>query len=283
MRLTGINAENVEAYRDILDPFMIEEGDYVVGAEEDGAPVGTMVFSIEEATASLLLKSIYVAPENRRKGIGSAMVKQICEELKPIAVYVEFSDEEESLSPFFDKLGFTMIGTSEIYRIPAALFLENEGTRDLLEAAGRHGTVRLIQLDEKTKKQLDQILAEAELDVSVRTMNEQDAKLSVVSLDEETGEPAGCLLAQALGKDVVITLFFSAAGDPMLFPGLFGAFYDALKEEGLLEGEISFVTEEDSVASFVKKLTGGEAKPTGMMVSGIYTLPEEEPEEEDGE
>ena len=283
MKFTKVNEENLEAFQDVLDPSVIEAGDYVAAAEEDGAPAGAVVFSIEEPTASLLLKYIYVDEKQRRKGIGSAMLRQICDDLKPIALYTEFSDEEESLYPFFESLGFALLETSEIYRIPAAAFLENEGCRDMLEAAGRRGIVRLDLVDEKAKKQLDKMLDEAELDVSVSSMEGPDARISMISMNEETGEPAGCLLAEMLGKDVVITLFFSAAGDPMMFPGLFGAFHDALKEEGLLEGEISFVTEEDSVASFVKKLTGGEAKPAGMMVSGIRSLPEEDTEEEDGE
>lgn len=88
----------------------------VFGAEENDEPVGSIVLLARETTAELF--SIYVKPEFRRKGVGTALLSEARKDLAPTKVTVltaDFSSEYQDIGFFLEAQNFFIHPTAYDY------------------------------------------------------------------------------------------------------------------------------------------------------------------------
>ena len=90
----------------------------VLGAEEAGEPIGTLVVLLEETLVELY--SIYVREEHRGQGVGTALLAKVREKLKKSVIRTieaDFSMEYADVGFFLDRNGFFIQPDASDYSI----------------------------------------------------------------------------------------------------------------------------------------------------------------------
>ena len=267
MEITGIVKENLEGFLSVITEDIVMTENIVAGAIEDNRAVGAVAFSVMKETASLVLDYIYVDPDFRRKGVGSALIKEVVERANPIGVHVAFRNDDE-LIPFFEKNGFMLAEDAGIYEVKITDMRSSDATNRLLGGKHTEKYVKVLDLLELQKKALDIELLKADIDLSVSEAD-INKNISFVSLEPGTDNPKSCILCSIMEDSIMVKLLFSATGDYSTLGGLFKEFYKAIEAEDLIDKKLVFTTDEDSIVTLITKMSNGKAKKTGAMIFGF--------------
>ncbi|MBR1861730.1 MAG: GNAT family N-acetyltransferase [Lachnospiraceae bacterium] len=89
MKFIQITQKNIEDWREVIPPTVVKElndwgenlaeGYFCIGAKEKKKNVGAIIAEHELGTGDLIILSLFIAPPERRKGYGTALLKKLCD------------------------------------------------------------------------------------------------------------------------------------------------------------------------------------------------------------
>ncbi len=265
MQLTTIDQDNQEAFLPLLFGNKIGNGKLLIGAVEDEKPVGALVLSRSESAA--YIDHIFVREDYRRRGIGTALINETEKVIAFNCFRTSFLDSNEELMYFFESLGFSFNGETEYYSIYAKDFSKSKFIRQLLSHDVNKAVISMEGMTNEQRNGLFNLMKEkGEEDLLASDSLSKD--LSFVSFDPSDNDPKAVLLCDKNDDDITITLLENYTEDNLHVPKLITAFSLAVKEQGLLDCNIDFVTINDSIRDFVEKIVE-DNKPDAMMIDAI--------------
>lgn len=259
MILTGIGPENVSAFEPLMDGVFLPDFAFAAGAVEDDEAVGVALFN--ELGDALMIDYIYVSEKFRRKGIGTALVKETVNMVgngRQIPVHVNFPDRADVLREFFFSLGFRLYRDGRSYHALAASFLESASFQKLISAEPKNRVMRVSTLTKKEIQVLKNCMEGEDLDPAALDDDMLSGKLSLVTMNSATAKPTACILAEQKEKWVTILYLVNFSHDPKQIVDIFRAFKDAIVREKLEDCELRYVAMNEQTEVLAGKLA--EAK-----------------------
>lgn len=279
MIFTGISGDNLKYFAPFLNRPELSDNELYIGVIEDGRAVCAAAFSYDEKT--LLINSIYVVPDMRRRGIATAVFDEIFKcaaEAGADSVYTSVAADGE-YAAFLEKKGFALVEDSELYLIPVSEILDSENTVELFSR------IRITQMisdrsdifsdmtDRDIKaagnKLIDKQLSEA----AGMLMSAYDPELScVLYKTAEKKEISSILIADSEGDRITIKYFANIAGNPRDLMIILKIFSDLLIQKGLRDAALSFCVANEEIVSILNRLLGYCPKPAGHMMAAYMGL-----------
>jgi len=105
-----LRAEGWKAYLDDIDKLKLAFSNSLITYEilKNGKLIG-YVRLLGDGIHTLLIQDILIRKDEKGKGIGTMVVKEIMEMYKTVRQKIVLCDDEEGLIAFYDKLGFKKI------------------------------------------------------------------------------------------------------------------------------------------------------------------------------
>ena len=182
---------------------------------EKGTVIGALSGEIDENTFEIV--SIYVVPEKRRRGAGSALMKKLFEladeeNLMVRAEYTPVDSEGATLAPFFRAAGLEQESLIfPIYCMETLKTLKTDskslpGSRSEIMTFNE-APAKMLEKAIKERKEEDDLLGEIEGFLGLIDKN-------ISFLAASNGEVKECILAERVGKDIIeLTPVWEGTGD----------------------------------------------------------------------
>ncbi len=254
MKLTGIWEENREYFSDLL-PDVTDDNAIVIGAIEDDTAVAAAVFS--ETNSLIYVDYIMVAPQYRRKGIGSALIKEFLSELKEMGadcVNAVIPGELEDVLGMFGSLGFGITEGGRSYITKAENFYSSERVKNLMEKKFSCGIQNIRDLTASDRRKLSEYMDESGTDPIILKDPALEPSLCFASIDDKTLEPHACILCERNEDGITVDYLGSFMNDIEDCLAVLAALFNAAKQAGAENGNVRFVVTEDSKLQFIRKL-----------------------------
>ena len=277
-RISFITKKGVDSIASMLAPEIVSaiKEDLPVtalAAVDEGVAVGAMGGVVNGNAFELI--SVFVAPEDRRKGAGTALMKalfKLCEaeELEIRAEYTPIDEEGRTLEPFFESLGFRQ----ESVMFPAYLSYES-GNMDFDPGKLRGSRSEIFILSETPRKIMDEIpkLSEEEdgmLGTIKANMGLIDKDLSFVAALK--GKIRACVLTEHAGDDMLqITPLWGPEEDISDMRLMISYVVERLRESGEQETNIIMPVFDPATLSIADDIRGTASATTLGFVKRRYT------------
>ncbi len=272
MILTSIDKTNAKAFRPLFGGVYRSTFALCVGAIEDDRAAGVAAYSA--MGDSLFLDYIYVAPEFRRRGIGTALLEETIAEFIPLglaAVHVNYPEASEDIHKFILARGFRIFRDGKAYRVKAGDLISSATAKKFLSGSIRHRVVEVSALTVLEKKSIKQSLRERDLDPKVIDEVTFDKELSLVTLDKKDRKPAGMVLCDQSGDTIVVSYLVNFSDDPVMLLDILIALKDRIIQKDLSDHHLLFLTLTDDMIVLPIRLleTKDLLMEVGNVVSGI--------------
>ena len=277
--IDGLENETFRRYlpEDVIRAW-IDEDILIYGAEEEEKAVGACAVELLPDRSAKLLH-LYIRKDKRGEGLGQAMFDSLIGEL--------LIRETEKLrittfpgeNPAFDKILEAYDITEYESEKTDFSFLISEVKDMMIDEK----TDRTRSLEEATPKELEMLskmlLQSRDCPVVLdMTVENADPSLSFMYLDN--GAPKGAILAEAKGDEIRVSFLYSQAKKSEAMFELFSAFADTVKAQFPDETRISFVTIEDRMAFFIRKILGVLGKNAKELELSLLPIRDFEDEQE---
>lgn len=243
--------EQRAAFRGLILPAVFdrleEDPVFLIGAVENGAPVGAAVMELEPARARLL--SIAVAEDRRRQGVGTALLRQCVRALRRTTIqsfYAILTPEEQSAADLFAAFGMTgSDAESAYYRLPLA---------DMTGQAVLSGsTGKALPLEKVSHVQTRDYLRQTfPGDPALSREGTFDPKLSQLLVED--GQITACLLVEREDGAVSVSWMASQSREKLALLYLMRGALAAASAACPPETEVRFATYEPAVAKLIGQL-----------------------------
>ena len=273
MTLTAIGTENEEAFRPLLSGLSLSDFSYAFGVISDEKACGVAL--INKLGAAFMLDYLYIASSERRKGLGTALIKGVQRAFQ-IPIHVNYPEHSEELHAFFLALGFRLFRDGNAYTIPAQAFLSSEPFQKLISKTRKNRVMRISTLTDVEVDVLKRGMIAEDLDPSSMEDPILSPALSLVSINSATGHPTACILCEQEEAQITILYLVNFSHDPNQLVDIFRAFSDAVSRAGLTESALNYVAMDEKTELLVQKLTNSkdQAKLLCKEISAIL-LPED--------
>ncbi len=275
MKFTRIEKENYEAFAPLAFGERLEDYDIVIGAIEDGEAAGIAMFTILDEV--LMLDYLYVSEKYRKRGSAKEMLGSFIEGIEaigPAAIHTNFSENCEGMWPLLVSLGFIFFKDGAAFSVKIRDLYESPVVKKLISGKRKNKIIQLSSLTPTERKQIQRRMAEADLDPDTVANTGLCDELSLIALDEKTGDPGALILCKRLEETIVVDYLANFNKDLKHMTDLFGAIYEKAEEMGLIDGELLFVTLDDKKQEFVEKIVGDSSllHSEGMVVSAMREM-----------
>ena len=277
MELTGIGFENVEAFLPLMPSGTVNVTDYrvAIGAIEDDKAVGVALYN--DLGDALMLDYIYVDPEYRRRGIGTALIEDFLKEIQgtgAVALHTNYPEKSAELHQFFEAKKFRLFRDGISWRIPVEALLNSKSLEKLLKTPSKNKVLTLGSLNRHEQQILRKAMAKEKLDPSIVGDSSLFDPLSLVTINLEKDAPMACIFSQKSRSEISVLYLVNFTKDPMQLVDLFRAFKDVVEKESYEDNDLLLVTMDAGMEKFVKSIVGSEDKliNEGNVVSGIRML-----------
>ncbi len=275
MELTGIGIENIEAFLPLMPTSGATDYRVAIGAIEDDKAVGVALYN--DLGDALMLDYIYVAPEYRRRGIGSAMIDDFLKEIEgtgAVAIHINYPEQSEELHKFFEASGFRLYRDGISWRIPVEALLNSKSLAKLLKAPSKNKVLTMAELNRHEQQILRNAMVKEKMDPSIVGDSTLCDALSLVTLNVEKDAPMACIFSQKSRNEICVLYLVNFTRDPMQLVDLFRAFKEVIEKEAYEDNDLLVVTMDEGMEKFIKGLVGSEDKliNEGNVVSGIRML-----------
>ncbi len=279
MVLTGINEDNLEYFAPFLKSSVLSGNEIYIGAIEDGRAVSAAAFSCDDKT--LLIDSIFVVPDMRRRGIATAILDEIFKTAALSGAEIVFASvaADAEFAAFLEKKGFALIEDSDLYLIPVSRILDSENTVELFTMVKNRPmiTERTVILDELTDRDIkalsNKLIKDDLAEAAGMLMGTYDPELSCVlykSADKK--DISAILIADREGDRITIKYLSNISSNPRNLIIILKIFNDILIKKGLRNGVLSFCVVNKEIVTVLYRLLGYYPKPAGKMMAAYRDL-----------
>ncbi len=279
MTFTGIGEKNFEAFSGLLGGSALSADKMYIGVIEDEKAVGACEFSSDGSL--LLIDSIFVSPEYRRRGIASAMLDEIISVARQAGadgVWTDYVDDAV-LGGFFNARGFLAMEDCSFYQVPVHELIEADTAPALFdmlnEKPGDAG--RAHTFDELSPTQIN-VIKNKLFQNGLSDVDELFASLSrlkysiAVFKNAECKEISALILADVEGDYITIKYLANIGGNPKDFIFLLKLFWQLIISKRMTYKILSFCTAEPEIKQIISKFAGQELRPTGSMMVAYKAL-----------
>lgn len=207
-KICQITKDRIEEVEDMLAP-------EIVALIKRDLPVTALAVVLDEKivgalgglidTDTFIIVSMYVLPEDRRKGAGTALMKKLFElaDAEDLMVRAEYTaiDSEDTIAPFLTSMDFEE--TDDTFPISIVNPIEDF----LLDAKSLPlGMAEIMTFaeagDDKVRAAFDRLKEQDGIHVEMDKLENQiDKNISFIAI--EKGEFRGCVLGERLSRDVI--------------------------------------------------------------------------------
>ncbi|MCR5790996.1 MAG: GNAT family N-acetyltransferase [Lachnospiraceae bacterium] len=278
MQLSGVGSENAKAFEPLMGALKYSDYLICVGAVEENEPAGVALFS--ELGGSLFLDYIFVSEKFRRRGIGTALVKETLKELEEVgfvALHVNYPERAEDIHGFIQTLDFKLFRDGVAYRTKIEDLLKSEVTEKLFKGNPKKRVVKLSDLTLHEKGLLKKALDKEELDPEAIDDSALSPKLSLATFDNENDAPAGLILCTQSRRTIVISYLVNFSKDASELLEILRVFKNTVEEENYTDNDLVFLTMNDEMVKLPEKLLESKEllHQEGAVISGIKMLSDE--------
>lgn len=231
---------------------LVLKKDYLgCGITDDyGHPLGVIIYSLSDR--GIRIRWIYVKDDNRRKGAGSLLVKNISSSYKKnISVEIFPEPEYSDVYKFFEKLGFSFkLKEKLIYSMPLKELIKLGFFR---ERAGKklHPSIKIINRIGKDEKK----------NILKKLPGKYEYNESISSVCINKGELMGACLIYNSGDEIIYPVYIKSFTDSKkLSPGIIAElFYAAIEQVFTNFGPdaiFSFYCRSESDEALMKRIMG---------------------------
>ncbi len=277
MELTGIGTENINAFLPLMAGVDPADFRVAIGAIENGKAAGVALYN--DLGDAIMLDYIFVLPEMRRKGIGTALVESFLDEIGDTcatALHVNYPEKSEELHGFFSSRGFRIFRDGHSWRVPIKALYDSEGLRRLMKTPAKSRVVKVNDLVGRERNILRALLEDEELDPGILSDGSLADELSFVAIDDATGAPEAVMLCEKNGETITVLYLANFSQETARLIDLFRKFAEAAEAGGHLGKDMIFVTMNDVMQKFVSKMVGSEELliNEGNVISAIRMIGE---------
>ena len=270
MKLDRITKEKAEDYSGLFDEVLLQN-DLIAGAgclDDEENPIGAAL--LDSDGDRLIISSIFVEEESRRKGAGSLMLDGILEMSKAAGTKtVEAYFTGEEAESFFLKNSFLVSEAAPIYRVSAGTLKKTDTLK-----AGKNSALKvhcLRDIKNPLKKKWSVLM---EKSAYLSHPDQYDKDFSFLCTDED-GNPVSFILSDYLKEEGVLRveqLMNTRLDHPEYAVAVINAGLNSLNQSGLSpETEIEFVSIDERIFLFIEKITEGkgEVKNQGSLLHAV--------------
>ncbi len=261
MIFTAIGAENLPGFASVITGDEFDDMQVAVGAVEDDKAVAAAVLSPDGDT--LNVDYLYVLPEARRKGVATALLKAVAEEMGALHFSAFFPESEKSLLKFFDSFGLSMVADSEVFTVGVEDFIHSEEVMKMAKQKAVRKVESLAEMNDTEKARavasVEELLGEYRY-----SANAFEDTLSFVTRDKKGGI-TGCFFCEHEEKEIIVSLLYNFSDDPYNLIAMLCRFGEQLIRGEHTDEQILFVSANDKVEAFVKKLIGNIVRSDRMV------------------
>ncbi len=273
--LTAIGEENREAFEALTNGLNPADHELCIGAISEDEAAGVAFYN--SVGDSLMLDYIYVPEKYRRKGIGTALIKDFIEEIReagPRILYINYPEKADDLYAFTRSLGFMLFRDGFSFRTPVKTLLESEELNKLLKAAKGYPVKPLNKLTKGEKDGLRAKLEKNDMEPSIIDNSSLSDELSLTVLDEKTKEVVSVVLCIRSRKQILIDFMANYSSNPACLIDLMRALKKAVEKEKLGDSDLIFVAMDETMERLPKKLIGprGIMQEEGPVISGVLKI-----------
>lgn len=273
MELTGIGAENKEAFAPLMCGLSLRDHSLAVGAVVDDEPAGVVLYN--ELGGALMTEYIYVVTKFRRRGVGRALIERVTEALgdaRPVAVHANYPEQCASLQAFFLALGFKIYRDGRAFKTTAKAFLDSPSFKRLIEGEPAVRVMQTLYLSDGERKILKKGMDAEDLDPAILDDTALSDTFSLVTINAKTAKPVACILCEERGDQIAVLYLVNFSHDSRQLVDLFHGFHDAVLREGKEGAELLFVTMDARMEKLLKSLTGAPDALTdaGNVISAVW-------------
>ncbi|MCR5404877.1 MAG: GNAT family N-acetyltransferase [Butyrivibrio sp.] len=216
--ISQISKESIDAFEGILSPELVYELKHdmpvtALAVAYEGSVVGALSGIID--TDAFIIVSIFVIPEMRRMGAGTALLKrlfELCdsEDLVLRAEYTPIGSEGRTLRPFFTAMGFRQTKAAFTTYCIDSLKSVNVDSRSL--PGSRSEIMTFEDAGEEKVSRIIRQLKEGESFDLYGYLSVIDKSRSLIAV--EKGEFRGCVLVENISEDMIeLSLIWAAQAD----------------------------------------------------------------------
>lgn len=279
MTVTRITEKNAKCFdRFLFKAAELSGGNIVkLGVIEDDTACGAAAFFIKGSVAELI--SLYVAPDFRRRGAASMLLRTFEEQLRGTGIDLMLASTlptEQGLGKLLDRGGFVQLEGSDVYSFSFSEIKDLPALKKQLLDTENGSGCRFVSCEElRTAEQLAlrDFLNKNRFSVDELCMIKFSAALSGVALRED-GSVEACLLCSNIGTDVGIDLFLRESDDIEVLRGLCRCLYEALLARGEDDVQIFYLAVSREVIPFAEALLGDRLQRHARESYAVKLLPE---------
>jgi GNAT superfamily N-acetyltransferase len=269
MEITGIGKENIEYFEPyLLGPLAPEQS--ALGLIGEGAAIGAVAVSEHEGVCTI--ESLFVDPEHQRKGGGTLLMNALkeCGEDVGLKDYLIFYGEDEILTAFLRKTGFTCMPKGEVMEIPVNRILSTETFQKLRGKEPDEG-IRLVKdLSKQEKNDIQKMITEAGFQRDLLTYPDLVPELSYAAFDGE--KPEGVLIANRDDEDFFVSLLLVDEDSQRIFRKLLSAFANSLNHQAKRGSILKFVNRNEKLRETMEMMIGEKFTASGHTWMGVLSL-----------
>ena len=279
MKFSGIGEQNYKAFSALLPGVGLSQDKLYIGAIEDNTAVGAGEFSSDGGL--LVLDSIFVVDDYRRRGIARAMLNEITSIAKSAGaggVWADYPDDEV-LGSFLEACGFLTMEDCSFYQVSIRDILESEASQEIFARINEKAEAgsRSCSFADLSSAQLNNIKSRlvqndiTDVDKMISTLPDPETSIAVFK-DAKRKEIASVLITDVTGDFVTIKYMANMGGNPKDFALLLKYFYKMTIKKHLTYKTLTFCTAEQEIKQIITKFAGHELTPTGSMMVAYKNL-----------
>ena len=269
MEITSIGNENFEYFEPYtFGPLSPEQS--ALGLIEEEEAVGAVVVSENEGVCTI--DSLFVDPEHQRKGGGTLLMNALkdCGEETGMRDFLIFYNEDEAVTAFLRKTGFTCMPKGAVMELPVDRILSSD-TFQKLRGKELDKGIRLVKdLSKQEIGSLQDMIGENGFMTDLLTRQDLVPELSYTAFEGET--PEGILIANREEEDIFVSLLLVQEENQGILRKLLSAFANSLSHQAKKGSNLRFVNRNEKLKETLEKMIGEKFTVSGQTWMGFLSL-----------
>ncbi len=269
MEITSIGKENLEEFK-LFTGGTPALDECALGLIEEDEAVGALVLSEEDGVCTI--ESIFVVPEHRRKGGGTLLLNALkeCGSEAGIKDFLIYYGEDEILTVFLRKQGFTCMKKAEVMEISVNMILSSETFQKLRGKEPEEGIRFLKDLSKQETKALQDMITEGGFQRDLLEGPDLVPELSYAAFEGE--KPEGVLIANRVDEDIFVSLLLVDDNKQSILRKLLSAFSNSLIHQAKKGSVLKFINRNEKLKATLEKMIGQTFTASGQTWMGVLSL-----------